>query len=304
MKVLIVGLGSIAQKHIAALKSIGEVEIFALRSSRSSVRYDEVKDLFSYEEISDFHFDFFIISNPTSKHAEAIKKLLVYKKPLFIEKPLFHSLDPVHEGLVKEIKELEITTYVACNLRFLEVLLNIKSLLEGAKVNEVNIYCGSYLPSWRPFLDFNKVYSSKKNLGGGVHLDLIHELDYLYWIFGKPEKVTSTFRSRSSLNIDAIDYANYLWEYEGFAANVVLNYFRRDTKRTLEIVTANDTFVVDIKKNRILKNDKEIFTSGQDVIDTYTSQMKFFIDDVLNGKGSNFNDVEEAYKVLNLCLKD
>ena len=130
----------------------------------------------------------------------------------------------------------------------------MKNMLVGVKINEVNVYCGSYLPSWRPSVDFRKVYSSNKNLGGGVHLDMIHELDYTYWLLGEPDKVTSTLRSTSSLEIDAVDYANYLWEYADFSANIVLNYYRPDTKRTLEIVTAEHIYFVDILKNRILKN--------------------------------------------------
>ncbi len=304
MKVLIIGLGSIAQKHIAALKTLGEVEIYALRSSRDSRNYEEVTNLFTYDEIKEIDFDFFIVSNPTSKHAEAIKKLLIFKKPLFIEKPLFHDIDVNYNRIIQEIKKAGIQTYIACNLRFLDALSEMKNMLVGVKINEVNVYCGSYLPSWRPSVDFRKVYSSNKNLGGGVHLDMIHELDYTYWLLGEPDKVTSTLRSTSSLEIDAVDYANYLWEYADFSANIVLNYYRPDTKRTLEIVTAEHIYFVDILKNRILKNNEEIYISAQAMSETYTSQMKYFIDRVIEGKEKSFNDVEEAYKILNLCLKD
>lgn len=141
-------------------------------------------------------------------------------------------------------------------------------------------------------------------MGGGVHIDLIHELDYLYWLFGEPLETHSVFSSKSALNIDAVDYANYLWEYKTFCASVILNYYRRDTKRTLEIVTSSDTFLVDLMKNKIYKNEKEIFSSRQLPTDTYLPQMKFFLKNVVNSTNTEFNSVNEAYKILELCLKD
>lgn len=58
MNVLIVGLGSIARKHIAALRSLEpEVQIYALRSTRFSNSVDGVTDLFSMKEVEEYSFD-------------------------------------------------------------------------------------------------------------------------------------------------------------------------------------------------------------------------------------------------------
>ena len=46
------------------------------------------------------------------------------------------------------------------------------------------VLCGSYLPSWRKNIIYNKSYSSDKKKGGGVLLDLSHEIDYITWILG------------------------------------------------------------------------------------------------------------------------
>ena len=43
--------------------------------------------------------------------------------------------------------------------------------------------CHSYLPQWRK-KNYKKSYSSNAKLGGGVSLDLSHEIDYIQWIFG------------------------------------------------------------------------------------------------------------------------
>ena len=92
-RVLIIGLGSIAKKHIIALRSLSEeFEIFALRSSLNASKYEDVINIFNLDDIV---FDFAIISNPTYLHFKYIKLLASKSIPLFIEKPAVHSLDNV-----------------------------------------------------------------------------------------------------------------------------------------------------------------------------------------------------------------
>ena len=305
MKVLIIGLGSIALKHIKALQELyPSVVIYALRrKAELSKGIKGVIEIFDINEIDIDSIDFILISNPTSVHYDTIQKVIRYKKPLFIEKPLFDALSKEAKELITEVEKQEITTYVACNLRFLKSIAKTKELLVGRKVNEVNVYCGSYLPDWRPNVDFRKVYSANKEMGGGVHIDLIHELDYVYWLFGTPIHTQSFFSNKSSLNITAYDYANYLWEYDDFSVSVVLNYYRRDSKRTLEILTDEGTYLVDLLKNNISYNDEIVFQSSQLLLETYTAQMQFFVEEILN-KQTKFNTIVEGYKVLELCLQE
>ena len=307
MKVLIVGLGSIAKKHIVALTSlINNVEIFALRSNKSQPSIENIKNIYTLEEVSDLKPNFAIISNPTGEHFRLIDELKQFGIPLFIEKPLFSELNEQAEKLVQLVDTSGITTYVACNLRFLDCITFLKNeilIKEQIKINEVNVYCGSYLPDWRKGVDFRTTYSANKDMGGGVEIDLIHELDYVYWLFGKPQKNTSFFSNQSSLNITANDYANYLWSYSGFCVNVVLNYYRKTAKRQMELVAGEDVWTVDLLKNTIHKNDDIYFESAQTIANTYLSQMDFFINHIYTNK-VRFNPINEAFDVLKLCLKN
>lgn len=301
MNVLIVGLGSIAKKHIAALRQIDkENRIYALRSDRNATEYEDVYNLYSWEEALNGSYDFVLISNPTSKHRETIERLKGTGLPLFIEKPLFNSLEG--ESLVKELQTKKTPTYVACNLRFLKVLGALRERIQSCTINEVNVYCGSYLPDWRPGTDYRTCYSAIPELGGGVHIDLIHEIDYGYWLFGRPQAVHKVFTHKSSLNIHACDYANYLLEYEGFNVNIILNYYRRDSKRVCEVVTSEDTYTADLLRSTLVNKDGEILESfPQRIADTYKDQMLYFIQALKSGDFS-FNSVTEAYDVLKICL--
>tara|TARA_R110002096_G_scaffold378222_4_gene572089 strand:+ start:631 stop:1530 length:900 start_codon:yes stop_codon:yes gene_type:complete len=299
MRVLIIGLGSIAKKHINALIKINDqTVIYALRSNRNAEDYLNVINIFDFEEAKKLQLDFAIISSPTNLHLADIERCLTLNIPLFIEKPAFDSLEI---GDILD-KTNDTKSYIGCNLRFLDCLIFVKEFLGNVnnKINEVNVYFGSYLPDWRPNTDYKLGYSANKEKGGGVHLDLIHELDYLTWIFGQPKHSSKTLKSNSSLEINSIDYANYNLEYENFVANVILNYYRRDSRREFEIVLDEFTLKVDLNKNEVFKNNERIFKSEQSILNTYTDQMNYFIE---NKSHKMFNDLKEAYATLKICLQ-
>ncbi|AOM76915.1 Gfo/Idh/MocA family protein [Pedobacter steynii] len=300
MNVLIVGLGSIAQKHINALRKISTaISFFALRSSTKAVKVDGVSDIYDISVIPSLSIDFAIISNPTAFHKQAVSALIPFKIPLFIEKPVFDRLEVAE--LLQEIKKNNIITYVACNLRFLGCLVFLKEFLKGKRINEVNSYCGSYLPDWRPEKDFRTVYSANKEMGGGVHIDLIHEIDYLYWLFNAPVDVFVTKSNRSSLNISAVDYANYILSYPQYHVSVVLNYYRRDPKRSLEVLLESGTVYVDLLQNTVTFQNEIIYSSDKSVLDTYEDQLTFFTEEILKNN-AKFNTIDEAFEVLKLCI--
>jgi predicted dehydrogenase len=185
------------------------------------------------------------------------------------------------------------------------VLIFLKDYLSQQKprINEVNIYCGSYLPDWRPGPDFRNLYSAQAEQGGGVHLDLIHELDYCTWLFGLPDTMRALKTNHSSLHIDAKDYALFSLLYPGFTAGITLNYYRRDPKRQIEILTENGTLIADLLKGSItdLSNNQVIFRTSVRIEDTYLRQMEYFLEHIQNNQ-QPMNNADEAAAVLKLAL--
>jgi predicted dehydrogenase len=306
MIILIIGLGSIAQKHIMALRLINpEVIIFALRSVNNATHHAGIINIFSLDEMLSKP-DFVIISNPTSLHDEAIKKAMIFECPLFIEKPVLGSLNN-SEYLSNMLKEKKIVTYVACNMRFHPSILFIKKYLENniLRINEVNIYAGSYLPDWRPEKNFREIYSSMNKMGGGVHLDLIHELDYCYFLFGIPQDVKSVKRNVSSLGINSIDYANFNLIYPTFNTNIILNYYRRDACRMIEILTDTTTLTIDLLKNKILDHVNNKVLYHEEIIKDkiYVDQFTYFLEQLRNN-AAPINSFDEGIKILKLALND
>ncbi len=306
MKVLIIGLGSIAKKHITSLlELIPDVEIYALRSADNSANVSNVLNIYDLKD-SPNDVDFIIISNPTSLHASAIEQILIFNAPLFIEKPIFDKIDN-NISLVNLIQEKRLKTYIACNFRFHPVIDFLKHYIQNSnkRINEVNVYCGSYLPEWRNGSNYIDSYSAKSSMGGGVHLDLIHELDYCIWLFGFPLKHSSVKRKVSQLQIDSIDYCSYNLFYENFNLSIVLNYFRVKPKRQIEIVFEDDVITCDLLNAIIINSHGQVIfeEKGFNMNDTYLKQMEYFIDH-LNDDKPFMNNSNEAFDILKIALHE
>lgn len=304
MDVLVIGLGSIASKHIAAMRSIQEeINIYALRSGINNKSVEGVNDVYDLKNIKP---DFAIISNPTNLHYATIKQMAELKIPMLVEKPVLSDLIN-KQSLVDLISTNNVFTYVACNLRFHPCLQYLKKHISTKRnsINEVNIYCGSYLPDWRPNRNFREIYSVDPTRGGGVHLDLFHEMDYAVWIFGYPNASSGFQSNKSTLAIAASDYANYILTYDTFNISIVLNYYRKKAKRSIEIVFENEIWNVDLLSGKI-NNDSNvtIFESPDfQITSSYNDQMRFFIDS-LNANRDTGNSVSDSINILQISLKN
>lgn len=309
--ILVVGLGSIAKKHIDALYKINpNYTIYALRSDRQSKPYTtsnglEVQNLYNLEDIAEIDLDFAMITNPTSAHYSTINSLSCFNIPLFIEKPLFDTIQNERDSqLIKNLEKRNILTYVAYVLRFHPGIQFLKELVsegELKKIEEVTVYSGSYLPDWRPNQDFRKSYSADSKLGGGVHLDLSHEIDYILWLFGKPESKYSVVGNSSSLKISAVDSATYLLRYSDFQVSVQLNYYRKIKQRFIEIVCEDHIWKLDFIENKLYKDNLVIKTYTFSFEELYKSQLEYFIGLIKNNL-SGMNSISESYEILKIVL--
>ena len=306
MKILIIGLGSIAKKHISAISAlIPDPLFFALRSNKNSTTLENVKNIFEINEAPK-DIDFIIISNPSNLHASTIKKVIFLNKPIFIEKPIFNNIESNIE-IRNLINKIGIKTYIACNLRFHPSIIFLKNYIDNnnKKINEVNLYCGSYLPQWRANSDYTESYSAKKNMGGGVDLDLIHELDYAIWLFGFPLNYNSTKRKISQLKIDSFDYCLYNLKYYEFNLSIILNYYRITPKREIEIVFEDDILICNLLNAEIRNSKNEIifFDNSYNINKTYLSQAEYFINKLKNDD-PYMNNLDESFEILKIALHE
>lgn len=306
LKIAFWGLGSIARRHIVNLSEILEerheiYQIDIIRHSNNELPHDiekVVKNVYLENQLKDKKYDIIFITNPTSLHYETIKKCVKYAKHLFIEKPVFDRCDIDVSSL--ELNE-DSVYYVACPLRYTSVLQYVKNKVDLSQVFSVRAISSSYLPDWRPGIDYRETYSARKDLGGGVSIDLIHEWDYLTALFGLPEQVIYVGGTYSKLEINSEDLAVYIGMYPDKIVELHLDYFGRKVVREMMLFTADDTIVVDIA------NSKVIYQKRNEVIDLSEERNCFqkrelihFLD-IIQKKNENDNSIENALKILKIA---
>lgn len=266
-KILFVGIGSIAKRHIKNIWEVIEEQgnkcrIDAFRSNGFNKLGSDTEQYLTNVYYEEKHvptdYDIIFITNPTEFHLETLMKFHDKGKNFFIEKPLcsVRQLETLQLDFLRENS----VYYVASPLRFTAVVQYVKNNIDINDVLSVRSISSSYLPEWRPDTDYRKSYSANKNLGGGVAIDLIHEWDYLFFLFGRPYKVYAIMKHVSELEIDTEDIAIYIAEYDNMVAELHLDYLGRYPVRKLEIFMKEDTVVCDLINStvRYMKNGKII----------------------------------------------
>jgi len=246
MKILVIGAGSIGRRHIGNLNSLGYEDIDVADLSEECIKYVranyKVGDCFRESEkaISSKHYDAAFILTPPAHHIGIACKLAEKGTDLFIEKPLSDSLDGI-DLLVKTKEEKKIVAMVGYNQRFNQGIRKLKEYIESGslgKIYYIRAEVGQYLPDWRPWQDYRRSYTARKELGGGIILDASHEIDYVLWLAkSKVTAVKSLYGRLSDLEIDVEDLAETIMGFENkVIGSVHLNMLERGYNRYCRIV--------------------------------------------------------------------
>ena len=301
LKVCFVGVGSIAGRHKRNLRTVCDARGISLQMDgyiRPGDLTDGLTGVYLAAEDVPSDYDAVFITNPTEMHLESLKRFHDKGKHFFIEKPVV-SLRNLEAARSFRTRNGSVY-YVAAPLRYNAVIQWIKNNIDPSDVISVRSISSSYLPDWRPGQDYRQTYSAHKALGGGVSIDLIHEWDYLTYLFGWPEKVYSLIGKKSALEIDSDDYAVYIAEYSDLVAELHLDYFGRKTIREIQLFTGDETIVGDIAGNRIrflVKGETIDFHEERD--DYQKRELNCFLD-MITGKTPADGGFFHAISVLDL----
>ena len=246
------------------------------------------------------HYDLAFITNPTSLHAQALEEIRGLADALFIEKPIV-SAEQTDVDLATLLPAGQ-KAYVAAPMRWCGTMLALKNHLPGLRPYSARVICSSYLPDWRPGVDYRTVYSAHKALGGGVTIDLIHEWDYLVDLFGAPLEAYNFKGTYSHLEIDSDDLSVYIARYSSLLAEVHLDYFGRTYRRTIELFCKEGTVTADFGAGTLTLENGEVIHCEEPVNQRYLREMAYFLDYACKGEGESINSPAMAQKVLGLTL--
>lgn len=205
-------------------------------------------------------FDGAVVASPTSLHADHVAAALAHRVPVLVEKPLARTVAEAGPAATSS------DVMVGYNLRFHEPIRRLRRLTEDGRAGPIRyarFWMGSYLPDWRPGTDYRRTYSAKRDAGGGILLDGIHELDLVVWWFGDNMDVVGSVVERvSTLEIDVEDMVDALLRTEdGVLVSVQLDYVSRRYRRGIELVGDEATMRLDWARRVIEIEDRDGVTS-------------------------------------------
>jgi len=330
MKILIIGLGGIGQRHLRNLRMLrgNDIEIIAydLRPNplvltdqlkvEEGVRLEEKYNLRTFLDLEQALAQkpqAVFVCNPTSLHIPAAIRAAQEGCALFIEKPLSHNLERVDE-LISLVESDSLAAAVGYQMRFHPCVQRLHELVQEKKAGRilsVRAEVGEYLPGWHTYEDYRQMYASRQDLGGGVILSQIHELDYLYWLFGMPRRVFALGGHLSSLEVDVEDTSDILMECvtDGGPIPVSLHqdYIQNPSSRTCQVVGDAGKILVDVRAltvdvfdgqgNHVEASSYEGFQRNQLFLD----ELRCFLD-CMQGKQTPLVNLRDGAQSLRMAL--
>ncbi|TRZ99024.1 MAG: gfo/Idh/MocA family oxidoreductase [Nitrospiraceae bacterium] len=314
MTVLVIGCGSIGQRHLRNLRSVG-VDVIAcdpdpLRRDEVTKRYG-VQVFENLETALSHQPDAVFLCTPTSTHVPLGLEIARRGHHLFIEKPLSHSCEGLDE-LERAVHTRKLVAMVGCNMLFLSSLVMVKRLVEEGRLGRVlsaRVQVGFYLPFWHPKEDYRTSYSANRSLGGGVLLDSIHEIGIIRWVLGEVKEAFCFAGKLSTLEIDTEDTAQILLRMDtGALVQIHFDYLQKTYRRSFELIGEEGNLVWDFGTRTVELYSREadrwqVFRENinMDLNQMFVNEVEHFLK-CLDGREAPRSSLASARRDLDVIL--
>lgn len=308
----LIGLGSIGKRHARILKEyLPDVKLHIVRSGKGSNVYDPMfDDVPIYDSVTALikkDVDAVIICSPSSVHIEQSTDLIKANIPILIEKPLSNNIDKIHD-FQKLANDSNVPILIGYCLRHSDSLNKLVELLSNNVIGDVSyvrIESSSYLPNWRPDSELINTVSANKSLGGGVLLELSHELEYAIRMFGPFIRVSASINgSDSVLGLDVEEAVDVLLTNQNnVKVSIHLDFCNRALERSCRVYGNEGVLLWDgIKGLTSLSKDgvlDESWTFDQTRDDLFKTQLVHFIN-CISGEEMPLVPIKMGIDVLEL----
>lgn len=308
-KVAVIGLGNIALRHRRNLKQLfPDGEVIAMSSSgRTDFKEIEYADSIApdMKTLINLKPFFVIIASPSSHHEQHAAPLIEVGIPVLIEKPVTSTASDARKLASLALKYTTPIAVAYC-LRYLPSAQVVKSLLASNQLGiiyNVQSEAGQFLPDWRPNKDIHSSVSANPHLGGGVLLELSHELDYLQWLMGELSVEYAHLRTSGELNLEVEEMADLILSNKaGVICQVHLDFLQKAPYRQCNIIGSKARINWDLVNNTVTlinANGREAIYSEPrwDKNQMYISMIEDFIN-LLNHKHNDCIDLHQAINTV------
>ena len=323
-RILFIGLGGAGQRHLRLFRNfLPGIELIAYRSTNKTPllnadfsvnEKDSIEEVYqidiydNIDEVLALKPDLAVISTPSSMHLEYAQLCASRGIDVFVEKPISNSLDGL-QVLKDTVKSNNVAIQVGFQRRFHPHLSKVKEIIKSGQLGQlltVNFTVASYIPKWHPYENYLDLYACRKELGGGVLLTEIHEIDLSVWYFGMPKSVVCVGGTYSNVGIDVEDTVSLVLDYIKFSVRINLTFWQKHHERNFSIYgedgclswNQDDDLLIEEYFNKTVKNTKHAnFNFDNDTM--FNLQIKSLIENIDTlDSNANMNDSIASMKII------
>ena len=255
--VLIIGLGSIGERHLRCFQATGRVdasvcEIDPDLRGRIAQQYGVDRAHADLEAaLGDGSLDAAVIATPAHLHVPMATRLANHGINLLIEKPLSTSLDGV-EQLQKVIRRRGLVVAMGYVLRCHPSLAAMRSALESGRFGrpvQLIVQSGQHFPTYRPA--YRDIYYTDRATGGGAIQDaLTHLINAAQWIIGPADRVVVDAAHKVLQGVEVEDTVGMLSRHGEVFGSFAMNQHQAPNELTVTVVCTQGTVRWQLHRHR------------------------------------------------------
>ncbi|MDC3141581.1 hypothetical protein OBA40_09520, partial [Alphaproteobacteria bacterium] len=208
--------GSIGKRHNKNLADL------CVETDFVSFRKTGIKGI--VEKIKHTNADFIIDALGTNNRHFILPYIKDTKKPFYLEKPAYFS-NEIGNILTDMPEDLQKKSVIGYMMRYNPIIRSLEDDIKSIKPFSASMHVGNDVNKWRQDWNFSKSYSAN-SFGGGVLLDLCHEIDLSNVLFSVDEVVSVSAKKYKKFKVD-------------FVTNCVLRNSERNIKDILTNISLN-----------------------------------------------------------------
>lgn len=307
--IIVVGCGSIGERHLRNLRSLGEQQLHVVDPVDEARARAEALGATTHRSLDSalaVEPRAVLVCTPPFDHVHSARAAISAGAHVFVEKPISHDLEGVAPA-ISEAAAKGLVFAVGYNLRFHPGLRKVKDLVGSGTIGRllsVRAEFGQELSSWRPARDYRDTYSARDALGGGILLDASHEIDYVRWLGGELTDVAAVTGRLSALEIDVEDTAALVMRLaSGALAEIHLDCIQVGYARSCKLIGSAGTVVWDWNEGveLITAKTRAHFAIDADANAMYVDELKHFLS-CIDGGGTPLVSGEDGLRALEVVI--
>lgn len=244
--VLIVGAGSIGERHLRCFQNTGRaacafVEVNPELRARIAAQYDaqafaNLESALAAHADGAQRFTAAVVATPAHLHVSQATQLAAAGMHLLIEKPLSTTREGL-DALVATVRDQQRIAAVAYVYRAYPALAAMRAALHSGRFGrpvQLVATCGQSFPTYRPA--YRETYYTDRTKGGGAIQDaLTHVLNAGEWLAGPIDRLVTDAAHQVLSGVGVEDTVHLVARHGGVLANYSLNQHQPANEITLTV---------------------------------------------------------------------